>query len=691
MLKKLLKQNNGFSLMELIVTLAIVSILSVGLLTVLSTTQRASTNIDKAMLTQQHMESIVSLIRANMANAQEVTVMDAPDPSTEMSHTKGEKVTRTLPDTTTISFYDDYTYIVADETNGGIIIYDFDDSGNRISTAVGAIKKLDMNVSSFADVKFGLVVDEYLSVSVQSKLIDKSKPAGSQETNSPDEYSLYTKIATDENVCDKDAASVTGLRCVRFRKTTVNNFTWEDIPTSGGADVITIEAGEQNATINVNLDEGNGVIIITNGKNEDYKWPPQTATFGGKLVETFTCDGADVSFDPTHKAVVLSCKSGAEVPRSDDPIFIPFTFTLSTETGVQEVGEVKDKGDGTGYIKVTNTKEEDYVWAGVSVNFSSPIDSFTLSNPEGTTTVASFTPGDTTVTVSGKTAPGDGQVEIGFTYTKAETNIPFNAKFQKTDESSGEYGGNTGKFIDGFIIVENPNEMTKKLPWECPIGFPGYSTPVVVSEETDSNCCVLDYSNPENITSVELELDGLSATASVEDSSKKYIKIRFFVKEIVNPPTFKCVSCAQKGSTTNCFRLQVNVTNNHPSKWLTSVRVKITLPDGSKVEDVYCDNRDSNGNLYANETTTPKGKAYGVNFDPAVGPGATSKGTSDSGDYFNYNGGAAYTHFGCNVGYINTTSPSTTGTVSGTSNQAGKVKIEIIGDPIYEDTQPVRY
>ena len=64
--------------MELIVTLAIVSVLSVGLMSILSTTQRATNSIDKSMSCQQQAESVISIIRANLANATELSVIDTP-------------------------------------------------------------------------------------------------------------------------------------------------------------------------------------------------------------------------------------------------------------------------------------------------------------------------------------------------------------------------------------------------------------------------------------------------------------------------------------------------------------------------------------------------------------------------------------------------------------------------------------
>ena len=76
-MKKLLKNNQGFSLMELIVAVAIFIVMSVGLLNILSTSARTSKSVEEAMIIQQQTETVVSAVRANLANAEELGVFAA--------------------------------------------------------------------------------------------------------------------------------------------------------------------------------------------------------------------------------------------------------------------------------------------------------------------------------------------------------------------------------------------------------------------------------------------------------------------------------------------------------------------------------------------------------------------------------------------------------------------------------------
>lgn len=642
MLKKILKQNSGFSLMELIVTLAIVSVLSVGLMSILSTTQRATNSIDKSMSCQQQAESVISIIRANLANATELSVIDTPS---EMSAHKGDLMTKTFDDGSTVDYVDDYSYIIADTTNGGIILCDFDEEGNRTRQNIGGVKSLDMYDSACVDVLFSLTEAHYIDVAVTSSIIHKDRDADT-ETKTTTPYSLSTKIATDKNVCETGAVNASNRGCIRFRRVEVSNYSWEALP-GGDGDDHTLEVGKKEVFISgPNMSTKTGAICIINTTNEMYNWPATTITFGGKLVDSFNCSDANYFINIDKKSVVVSPKS--PVGRSDDVYGITFTFEVSEEEGVSDISDPVDNGDGTGYFTVINTNNETFTW-NTSVTFSRPLEEFTVTPGDSQTILTSdFAVGNTTVHITGQTEKGEGPVQMNFTYVKRETDDNYIARFVVVNTETGTYNGKEGTFTDGFVILENPNETPKNKAWTCEVT--GLQTGTeAVPEETYSNVCVIDTTEPLFLKGNETPLNGLESTESVEDSSKKYIKVRYF-KELEDKPEVTQILYAAAwndltvgGVKGGEWRVAFKVKNPHPTKYLRNVKVRITTPNGKMVEDTLCNRQDSNGYPYKNNDGTEN-----TVLDMPVPPN-TTLGEGITAPYGSA-GGAAYIHFAHNVG-----------------------------------------
>ena len=770
-----LNKNAGFTLVELIVVIGIFTVMSVGLLNILSTSFRTSQTIQDAMVCQQQSEMVINAIRANLANAEELGVFNnkpsaIPDPA--ITDATDPNTGALLLDKNGKKFVDEYCYMYFNEDKGGLVINNYNpETKKRTESLVGDARYLNMNSSSFTDVRFALGQDGVsLDVYVNAMIMDNHDPTIKTRA---DNYSLSTQVAMDENVCQLDEDLnvkywTSNGRCIRFRRMNFGkNYTWADVTNfeinQDGSTPQAVQLGSIRVE-DAAAGKGSGTIVAYNQNDTPWMWTLSNASLGGRKVKTVTSSDVNATVLPDGKVTFTPKYALPKTERNFGYTF-EFTFEPITITGEQKVTASVDLTNGKGYITVKNTTSENYDWSikinpgcrfsnfslvnstaggGTANALASPVGSMTDitvtgSMPHNDSEVGinfTFTPeaGDLTVTPSFDSANKKGKVKVvnslaenkdwncmltfsnplksftidgamapdfkegdsyayveglitanttteyNFTYETFNIGDPFEVTLNETKTDNYDNAGVIGIKYDYDIVVNNPNDDEETQDWAIDVPLTGKIT--LLSQEG-----AIDITD-------NIKLKGNITLASGEkttvDGAAKVLRVSYFV-EPVTMPTFKCVACAQKGSNANCFRMQVNVTNNHPSKWLTSVRVLITLPNGSTVEDVYCDNRDSNGNLYASETSTPKGKAYGVNFDPAVGPGETSKGTSDSGDYFNYQGGAAYTHFGCNVGYINTTNPSTAGTVSGTSNQAGKVKIEVIGEPVYEDSCPVRY
>lgn len=109
---KLLKNNRGFTLVELIVVILLVSIVTTAVYGFFMSVNRYNKSIEVMNDYQNITADLMYRIRAELADAGEVEAIDTAD------------ATKFVPTDT------NYMYIVS-EPDGGITIYDVDASGNR--------------------------------------------------------------------------------------------------------------------------------------------------------------------------------------------------------------------------------------------------------------------------------------------------------------------------------------------------------------------------------------------------------------------------------------------------------------------------------------------------------------------------------------------------------------------------------
>jgi len=603
-MRKFIKDNSAFTLVELVVTIAVFSIFSVGILGILNASNRASINIMESMVYQQQAEGIVSDVRAQLSNVQDLSVWNVlnpviPDPNIEKTDAEGNK------------YIDDYCYIVADDVDGGVIVNIYDpDTKTRSETKIGGPKRISGGRYTIDKVSF---VKDGNSISVTTKPYMRTVDSAGGVSETPIyNFELATNVAVDDECMALDELYTpigdSAGRVIRFRRiiTEEQSYQWKDVKN------LPVDPETQTADISgVNYDTKIGSVAVVNTKDEYYRWSVSydfDTTKIKKVTRIYDCDDMDaVITGNTH--VTLTAKAPG-VSRSNSLQTFSFKFDSEAADGVQSAsisdnGYAKTTGEGKGVLTVTNTKDGDYSdskkltvsgqtiesitittapsvgtasVSGSTISFNIPKSNSPVSipfsykvkintgsvnvksisidknNKTGSITVentkateAEFTcdvdfgtdkatdlSGSGLVVQSGlntskvtvkSTAPANQTSTFNFTFVLVEADKPLTVTFTAGNSNYDyTYSGKAGKATDVYAIVKNSNNKTFTGTVTAPVsGIP--SNAVLAKTDANAGSVALSGSN----ATVTATLDANEET--VANTSGKHIMFTYFVPE----------------------------------------------------------------------------------------------------------------------------------------------------------------
>ena len=415
------------------------------------------------MTSQQLSETVISTIRANIANVEDLSVMDTPAtiPDKNITETK-DAYGNILLDADGNKFVDDYCYIYYDPVNGGIVINNYDpDTKTRSSASIGEARRLNMNYSAFTEVKFSLWDDTCLDVQADSFLMENANPANKVATSN---YSLSTSIATDENVVQldeyMDPIRIGTYNCIRFRRMNAGkNYQWSDVTNyeinPDGMTQQEVKLGGVSIT-DAAAGKGKGQVVAYNQKDTPWLWELNNQALSGKKI--LSCTSSTMSCAVAADGLSVTFKPKNALGRTENWVAYDFEFTFQPDSGEQKV-EVTDKNDGTGFITVTNTCAGSYDWS-TTFSLGSEMTDFKIVNPTagGGTCTNNFPTSSTatSVTVSGSMPHNDSPVGINFTY---KVNTGDVTVVVNKDDST----------MSGTVTVTNTKKTNEN--WEADIAF----------------------------------------------------------------------------------------------------------------------------------------------------------------------------------------------------------------------------
>lgn len=188
---KKISNNKGFTLVEVIIALAIMSIIGIGIVQVMTSAARTKTGIEREVEYQNITSELISTVRNELANVSMVQVVGNSSVDLNEVDANGEK----------------YCYIVSAATTGGVTIHSLDSAGNRVSTTIR--ENNIPNVLSYMSFKKNTNSIEISAIIERMDMTDASgafvKP-----------YTQSTTMAMDPNVLS-DAA--TGYQeAIKYKK-----------------------------------------------------------------------------------------------------------------------------------------------------------------------------------------------------------------------------------------------------------------------------------------------------------------------------------------------------------------------------------------------------------------------------------------------------------------------------------------
>ena len=156
-----IKNKRGFTLVELLVVLAIMGILTTVIFSIFSSTQRFNNSVEKLNTQQSLANDIIYRLRVELADASEVEAFDSTLNAEKMDFTNSDN--------------DGYCYIVQNNNDengdgmpdGGIMVYGIDDSGNHITTPSYYGNAKNADPAYYSSVKFASDTTGKSSIEVQ--------------------------------------------------------------------------------------------------------------------------------------------------------------------------------------------------------------------------------------------------------------------------------------------------------------------------------------------------------------------------------------------------------------------------------------------------------------------------------------------------------------------------------------------
>lgn len=115
-----INKNKGFTLVEVIIALAIMSIVGIGIVEVMTSAAKTKTSIEREVEYQSITSELISTVRSELANVSMVQVVNQSSIDLNEVDANGEK----------------YCYIVSSATTGGVTIHGLDSTGNRVTTNI---------------------------------------------------------------------------------------------------------------------------------------------------------------------------------------------------------------------------------------------------------------------------------------------------------------------------------------------------------------------------------------------------------------------------------------------------------------------------------------------------------------------------------------------------------------------------
>ncbi len=452
-MRKFIKDNSAFTLVELVVTIAVFSIFSVGILGILNASNRASINIMESMVYQQQAEGIVSDVRAQLSNVQDLSVWNVlnpviPDPNIEKTDAEGNK------------YIDDYCYIVADDVDGGVIVNIYDpDTKTRSETKIGGPKRISGGRYTIDKVSF---VKDGNSISITTKPYMRTVDSVGGVSETPIyNFELATNVAVDDECMALDELYTpigdSAGRVIRFRRiiTEEQSYQWKDVKN------LPVDPETQTADISgVNYDTKIGSVAVVNTKDEYYRWSVSydfDTTKIKKVTRIYDCDDMDaVITGNTH--VTLTAKAPG-VSRSNSLQTFSFKFDSEAADGVQSAsisdnGYDSTTGAGTGVLTVTNTKDGAYSDSKTLTISGQTIESMTITTAPsvGTASVSGST-------ISFNIPKSNSPVSIPFSYKVKINTGSVNVKSISIDKNNKT----------GSITVENTKAT--EAEFTCDVDF----------------------------------------------------------------------------------------------------------------------------------------------------------------------------------------------------------------------------